>query len=491
MFSSQAARERQAKLAALDRVQAIIEFDLAGTIIAANENFLETVGYGLSEIVGRHHSIFVEPDFIDSADYKDFWSRLRKGEFVAGQFMRIGKDGRTIWIEASYNPMLGRDGKPYKIIKFATDITKQKAEDADRIGQIAAIRKAQAVIEFSLDGIVLDANENFLAVVGYGLDEIRGQHHAMFVEPQTKASAEYARFWEALKRGDYQAARYKRLGKGGREIWIEASYNPILDASGKPYKIVKFATNITEHERLLANLQFMIERNFGEIDEAVARSSLEASEANDAAGLTTNNVAQMAAAAEELAVSVAEIAESMAKSRGATDSAFDQAESAAQSAERLSSAATAMGGIVSLIQTIAAQINLLALNATIESARAGEAGRGFAVVAQEVKTLANQAAQATDKIGAEINNIQSVSGEVVGTLGSIRHSIEIMRNTVIATASAVEEQSMVTREMSVNMQDTARSVGSISQNIASISTAVTHVSSAMATTRDAARVLAR
>lgn len=491
MMFTRSAREKEDKLAALDRVQAIIEFDLSGKILAANENFLAAVGYGLSEIVGQHHSIFVESDVIESADYKDFWSRLRNGEFVAGQFRRIGKGGRSLWIEASYNPMLGRNGKPYKIIKFATDITRQKAEDADRIGQMAAIRKAQAVIEFSLDGEVLDANENFLAVIGYGLDEIKGRHHAMFVEPELKESPEYARFWAALKRGEYQAARYKRLGKDGREVWIEASYNPILDASGKPYKIVKFATNITEHEKLLANLQKMIEQNFGEIDQAVSRSSLEASQASDAAQMTTSNVAQMAAAAEELAVSVAEIAESMAKSRGATDSAFDQAESATQYAERLSSAATAMGGIVSLIQTIAAQINLLALNATIESARAGEAGRGFAVVAQEVKILANQAAQATDKISAEINGVQSVSGEVVNTLGLIRNSIEIMRNTVIATSSAVEEQSVVTREMSVNMQDTSRSVGDISQNIASISTAVTQVSGAVSTTREAARVLAR
>jgi len=480
-----------AKLAALDRVQAIIEFDLDGIILNANSNFLGAVGYSLAEIKGRHHSMFVEPAYRDSDDYRAFWQRLRTGQFEAAQFRRVGKDGREIWIEASYNPLLDRSGKPYRVVKFATDISAQKATEADRAGQIAAIGKAQAVIEFTLDGIILNANDNFLGAVGYSLAEIKGQHHSMFCEPALKASAAYAAFWAALKRGEYQAAQYKRIGKGGREIWIQASYNPILDASGRPTKVVKFATDITEQMNLLATLRTMIDRNFGEIDQAVGRSSQESNNALSAADATRDSVQTMAAASEELAASVAEISQMMAKSQSATDSALEQTNAAGSFSQKLSDAAAAMGGIVGLINTIAGQINLLALNATIESARAGEAGRGFAVVAQEVKNLANQAAKATEQISMEINGVQSISSDVVRALDSIRASIEIMRDNVVATAASVEEQSAVTRDMSENMQQAARAVGEISENISGISASVTQVSQAVATTREAAVVLAR
>lgn len=490
LFSSKTS-DVGAKLAALDRAQGVIEFDLGGHILAANTNFLAVVGYALPEIVGKHHGVFVDPAYRESAEYRAFWERLRGGAFEAAQFKRIAKDGREIWIEASYNPVLDAGGKPYKIIKFATDITRQKTEDADRAGQIAAIRKSQAVIEFTLDGVVLDANDNFLAALGYGIDEIRGAHHSKFVEPSYASGADYAAFWAGLKQGRYQAGQYRRIGKGGREVWIHASYNPIFDPSGRPYKIVKFATDVTEQVRLLSELRRMIDQNFGEIDQAVERSSSESAAAGHAAGAATDSVQTVAAAAEQLAASVAEISASMARSRTATDEAFEQARSAEDFTRRLSDAASAMGGIVGLIQNIAAQINLLALNATIESARAGEAGRGFAVVAQEVKSLAGQAARATEQIGGEINGVQAISAEVVRTLASICGSVEVMRGSVIATASAVEEQSVVTRDMSASMRGAARAVSEISENVSAISVAVTQVSSAVATTREAAKVLAR
>jgi methyl-accepting chemotaxis protein len=491
MLLSRRSSEISTKLAALDRVQAIIEFDLQGNILTANENFLKTVGYALSDIVGKHHSMFVDPAYKDSAEYRAFWDALRGGQFKAAQFRRFGKGGKEIWIEASYNPLLGRDGKPYKVVKFATDITAQKNEDADRVGQIAAIRKAQAVIEFTLDGIILDANENFLATVGYALGEIKGQHHSMFVDAAYRASGDYSAFWASLKRGEYQAAQYKRFGKGGKEIWIQASYNPILDAAGRPYKVVKFATDITEQVKLLNNLRHIIENNFGEIDQAVARSAAESNGSIDAARSTAENVQSVAAAAEELSASVAEISESMARSRTVTDSAFEQASAAGAYTKKLTDAASAMTGIVNLIQNIASQINLLALNATIESARAGDAGRGFAVVAQEVKNLANQAAKATEQITAEINGVQSISGDVVAALESIRGSIGTMRDSVVSAVAAVEEQSALARDMSSNMHSAASAVNTISTNVTSISAAVTQVSDAVSTTREATRVLAR
>jgi methyl-accepting chemotaxis protein len=370
----------------------------------------------------------------------------------------------------------------------ALHISSSKSETQ---AKLAALDRVQAVIEFDLNGNVLHANPNFLGVMGYSLEEIKGRHHSMFVEPAYRESAAYAEFWERLRRGEYDAGQYKRLGKGGLEVWIEASYNPILDKRGRPYKFVKFATDITRQVKLLADLRRMIDQNFGEIDQAVARSTQESESASGAASATSGNVQAMATAAEELAASVAEIAESMNKSRAATDSAFEQAKAASELTGKLSSAADSMGGIVGLIQDIAAQINLLALNATIESARAGEAGRGFAVVAGEIKTLASQAAKATERIASEINDVQSISGDVVAALSSIKGSVEIMRETVLATSTAVEEQNAVTRDMSANMHGTAQAVAAISNNISTISAAVTQVSAAVSTTREAAPVLAR
>ncbi len=253
MFMSQKAFAQAAELTAIHKVQATIEFNLDGSVITANQNFLDTLGYTLAEIRGKHHSMFVEPAYRDSAEYKQFWAALNRGEFQAAEYKRIGKGGREVWIQASYNPIFGRDGKPFKIIKFAIDVTRQKLETADYMGQIAAINKSQAVIEFNLDGTVITANENFLHTLGYALNEIQGKHHSMFVEPSYRESIDYKQFWAALNRGEFQAAEYKRIAKGGREVWIQASYNPILDLNGKPFKVVKFATDVTERKLEAAN----------------------------------------------------------------------------------------------------------------------------------------------------------------------------------------------------------------------------------------------
>ncbi|MDQ1062368.1 methyl-accepting chemotaxis protein [Stenotrophomonas sp. SORGH_AS_0282] len=241
--------ELEAQVAALHRVQAVIEFDLEGTILQANDNFLQTLGYTLEEIRGRHHSMFVDPEHVRSSAYREFWARLGRGEFDAGQYRRVGKGGREIWIQASYNPVFDSSGRPVKVVKFATDITAQQMQAADFAGQLAAINTSQAVIEFSLDGCILSANDNFLATTGYALEEVRGQHHSMFAEPEYARSAEYRQFWQKLGRGEYDAGQYRRLGKGGREIWIQASYNPIFDMNGRPFKVVKYATDISAQVR--------------------------------------------------------------------------------------------------------------------------------------------------------------------------------------------------------------------------------------------------
>lgn len=234
------------QVAAINKSQAVIEFQLDGTILTANDNFLKTVGYSLTEIQGRHHRMFVDRSYEDSPEYRQFWRDLGEGRYQAGEFKRIGKGGKEVWIQATYNPILSADGTPLKVIKFATDITESKLQSADFRGQIAAISKSQAVIEFNLDGIILNANENFLTTMGYSLDEIKGQHHSLFVDPEYKAGIEYKQFWRSLGEGRFQGGEYKRLGKRGKEVWIQATYNPIFDLNGRVIKIVKFATDITD-----------------------------------------------------------------------------------------------------------------------------------------------------------------------------------------------------------------------------------------------------
>ena len=424
--------EYAAQAQAISRAQAVIEFKMDGTVVTANENFLRALGYTLPEIVGKHHSMFVVAGERDSAAYREFWAKLNRGEYDAAEYKRIGKGGKEVWILASYNPVIDQNGKPVKVVKFATDITAQKLRNADLAGQIAAIAKSQAVIEFNMDGSIITANDNFLKALGYTLHEIQNKHHSMFVDPDERGGAGYREFWAALNRGEFQSGEFKRIGKGGKDVWIQATYNPILDMNGKPFKVVKYAADTTT--QVIARLQ-------GE--------------------KVSNMMGQVAAGAEELNASVREISEAMSKSKETAATAVDQVEGADQQAQRLSAAAESMRSIVQLIGDITGQINLLALNATIESARAGEAGRGFAVVAAEVKNLANQAKQATDKIEQEIGNLNGISGDVVSALNTIKKAIQNVSEYVTSTAAAVEEQSAVTGEMTTSMQRAAAEAAAI------------------------------
>ncbi|MGF7175868.1 methyl-accepting chemotaxis protein [Azospirillum doebereinerae] len=368
---------------------------------------------------------------------------------------------------------------------------KERLENLDYAAQMAAISRSQAVIEFTTEGIITKANGNFLKVMGYRLDEVIGKHHNIFVDPVYRDSAEYALFWDTLRHGEFQAAQYKRISKSGDPVWIEGAYNPILNEKGQVVKVVKFAVDITAQVLLLNNLKVLIDKNFGEVDQALHLSMGEAQSANDAADSTTASVQAVAASAEKLVASIGEISQSMARARAATDGAFDRTVAVAESTNRLASATQAMNGIVGLINSIAGQINLLALNATIEAARAGEAGKGFAVVASEVKNLANQAGKATEQISAEIEGIQSTSTEVANALSAIREAVSAVREQVTGTASALEEQSAVTQNMSSNMQGASAAVATVTSNITAISSAVSQVAGAVERTKEAAHVLVR
>jgi len=250
--------EAESKLRAIDRSQAVIEFDLDGRILSANENFLNAMGYQREEVVGRHHSMFVDPADKESQEYKNFWASLRRGEFQAAEYRRVGKNGREVWIQASYNPILNEHGKPFKVIKFATDVTAQKNLTADYECQIKAIDRSDAVIEFDLDGTVLRANANFLSLMGYRLDEVVGKHHSIFVEAGAADSREYKEAWRKLRSGHFLSGEFRRVRKDGGAVWIKATYSPIQDATGKPYKVVKIAKDISKEKRKNADYEGQI-----------------------------------------------------------------------------------------------------------------------------------------------------------------------------------------------------------------------------------------
>ena len=367
---------------------------------------------------------------------------------------------------------------------------RERLLNLDYASQIAAIGRSQAIMEFSVDGIILKANDNVLNALGYTMEELAGRHHRMLMG-NLELGAQYEAFWAELNAGRYQTGQYRFFGKDGREVRMEASYNPILDLNGKVSKIVAFATDVSEKVKLLANLKTLIDSNFGEIDGAIDLSAQNATTAVQAAKQTANSVEEIAVSAEQFAASIDEISRSMFHSLTATESAVEQTTAVEESTKALSSAAQEMNGIASMIRKVANQINLLALNAAIEAAHAGEAGKGFAVVAQEVKALATQASQATEQIGTEIGRIQSISADVVASLGTITSAVATVRENVTITSSALEEQNAVSRTMSSNMQSAAEAVATVSSNIGEISDAIQQARRAAEGTRKAAVVLVR
>lgn len=417
------------KIAAINRVQATIEFDLAGRILTANENFLNTFGYTLQEIVGQHHRIFCQPETTGSGEYAVFWERLGRGEFNAGRYRRLSKGGDAVWIQASYNPILDAAGKPYKVVKFATDITKDMILAAETKGKLDAIGLSQAVIEFDMQGNVLAANPNFLRTMGYTSAEVQGKHHSLFCEPDLVRSQAYRDFWADLGEGKFQSARYRRIGKHGAEVWIQATYNPILDIDGKPYKVVKYAVDVTA--QVLR-------------DRAVAQRVVEIT---DVLRSMSESIKHLAHGSERSS----ELAEQTQREAGDGSQLVNRAREAIVAIERSSSD---IHEIVNTISEISSQTHLLAFNAAIEAARAGEHGVGFSVVADEVRKLAEKSTQAAREIAKLINQTVNrvsessrLSEDVDAAFARILVAVENTTRSISEIRSATAEQEGATKNV--------------------------------------------
>ena len=514
----------EGRMDAISKAQAVIEFGLDGTILGANDNFLKCVGYTLEEIEGRHHRIFCAADYAQSEQYAQFWKKLGRGEFDAGEYKRVARDGREIWLSASYNPIFDTEGRPFKVVKFASDITVLKMRNAEYEGKVSAIGKAQAVIEFDMQGKVLDANDNFLAVMGYELADIQGEHHRMFCEAEYAGSSDYKKFWQKLNRGEFDSGRYKRIGNDGKVVWIQATYNPILDLNGKPYKVVKFAIDISEQvnlensiqaraasdnrkvdallasvaraaqgdltgnivpeggepidllaggiSKMIVDLRGVIgnvvsaANGFADASHAIAERATGVAVGTQALGAT---VEEMNASIDGLTFSINSIAENTSSADALAKATQQEAEAGARAVAKsieamdlINRSSEDIGEIVKVISEIANQTNMLAFNAAIEAARAGEHGLGFSVVADEVRKLAERSSQATKEISKLINeSVKRVStGSEISRQAS--DAFDKIVSGVAKTTLAISDISKAANEQLL----TAREVSTAIQYIA-------------------------
>ena len=416
MFKSKALRRELAQcheqrnealsvLSAIESHVAVIEFSSTGEILTANTLFLAVVGYTLDEVVGSFHRIFCEPGLTESPEYQTFWQKLRQGVAQTGTFLRINKQGQPLWLEATYFPVLNEQGRVAKIVKIASDITQKQLRLNSQDAILSALQKSMAVIEFKTDGTIISANDNFLNVMGYRLEQLTGQHHQIFCD--SEFYQQNPNFWQELVAGQHKAGRFRRIDALGREMWLEATYNPIFDDKGQVTRVVKFASDITERVR-------QSERNTVIAEEVGVIAS-------ETSGIVDKGNYSLQASVQT-------------STQVSTD-----LEQASTVISRLNEQAYNIEEIVATISGLADQTNLLALNAAIEAARAGEQGRGFAVVADEVRQLAGRTSTATIEIGQVVQENRELTGQVSTAINAVTEVAALSRQQVQEVEHIMEE----------------------------------------------------
>ncbi|MEM6761726.1 MAG: PAS domain-containing methyl-accepting chemotaxis protein [Pseudomonadota bacterium] len=463
-----------------DEAQGVIVLSPQAKILDVNDRLAADLGYAKDELVGFDVTVFRALSAGEPADLKDddnLWKALRGGEIAYRLFEIPTKTNATRYYAQRYYPLLRSDGGLTKVVVLASDITREYEDKASMKARAGAIDKTQAVIEFSVDGTILDANANFCEAMGYTHEEIVGRHHKIFVGPDIMSSADYERFWVELRAGQIHSGEFRRRRKDGSDCYIAASYALVCDERDRPLRVVKVAQDITdmvrERERAAAVAKQVDER-LETIVSAVSNVNQRSASASSAVGLTSDTVKRASEAVHGFESSSQKILDAMGRSERAVKDVISETATADKHIEELSGAAESMSSIVEIIQKVAGQINLLALNATIESARAGEAGRGFAVVAAEVKSLADQVGKSTNQIAGDISRVQGVSQSVVKGLRGITKAVQDMEESVANAGEAVGAQTEAAHEIADGMRQAVTSVEAINDNLADISSAVSN-----------------